>query len=291
MKKLQLLLGLFALQLLPCMVYASDKNPIGMDFVEIPAGSFHIGSCALTQKQSDDNKKAVTKGEKTIELLCVHGEKADKFAFFDEAPQHEVNISKPFEMAIHEVTLAQFKAFMREAKRNDLNTDTFKEYNDFGDQAAVVWVSWKEAQEYISWLNEGNKGKKYRLPTEAEWEYAARAGTTTLFSFGDDVEKIKDYAWFDSNAGKIRPVGQKKPNPWGLYDMHGNAWEWVQDWYGAGYYAIAPTVDPQGPEKGVLRGNRGGSWNYFAAHLRSANRSYNSEEYHNLDLGFRLVRQ
>jgi formylglycine-generating enzyme required for sulfatase activity len=123
------------------------------------------------------------------------------------------------------------------------------------DNRPVETVSWEEVQMFLDKLNAMEDGKKYRLPTEAEWEYAARAGSTTAYSFGDDSSQLGKYAWFKDNAGNTtHPVGKLRPNAWGLYDIHGNVWEWVQDyWYGGTYAAgiAGPMADPQGPALGL----------------------------------------
>jgi len=165
----------------------------------------------------------------------------------NEGPQHEVIITKPFYMGVTEVTQAQYEAVM------GMNPSKFK-----GPTNPVEMVSWEEAVEFCRKLSE-KTGKTLRLPTEAEWEYACRAGTKTRFSFGDSASALGDYAWYGSNSGnKTHPVGQKKPNAWGLYDMHGNVWEWCADWYGS--YPSGSLTDPQGPGSGSLRVVRGGSW-------------------------------
>jgi formylglycine-generating enzyme required for sulfatase activity len=135
---------------------------------------------------------------------------------------------------------------------------------------------------------------EYRLPTEAEWEYACRAGTTTAYSFGDDESKLGQYAWYRKNAWDIgeeyaHRVGQKLPNPWGLYDMHGNVWEWCQDWYGP-YGSEKVVSDPMGPAQGEGRVLRGGSFSYLSSVVRSASRYYNLPVYRSDSLGFRAAR-
>ena len=144
----------------------------------------------------------------------------------DEKPMHEVRISKPFYLGKYEVTQGQWQAVMGN------NPSRFK-----GDpNRPVEQVAWEDVQAFMRKLNAIEGGTTYRLPTEAEWEYAARAGTTTAYSFGDDPRLLGEYAWYSENAkGKTHPVGQKKSNAWGLHDMHGNVWEWVQDWYSKPY--------------------------------------------------------
>lgn len=197
----------------------------------------------------------------------------------DEKPPHKVRISKPFYLGKYEVTQAQWQAIMGN------NPSSSK-----GETLPVEQVSWNDVQEFVRRLNAREGGPKYRLPTEAEWEYAARAGTTTSYSFGENPGQLGEYAWFGENAGRTKhPVGQKKPNPWGLYDMHGNVWEWVQDWYGS--YTAAAAVDPAGPASGTRRVNRGGSWNYGARDCRSALRGGDAPGSRLAALGFRLLRE
>jgi formylglycine-generating enzyme required for sulfatase activity len=163
-------------------------------------------------------------------------------------------------------------------------------FSSCGDSCPVEQVSWDDAQEFIKKLN-GVTGKKYRLPSEAEWEYAARAGTKTRWSFGDQESQLGEYAWYDSNSDlKTHPVGQKKPNPWGLQDMHGNVWEWVQDrWHNN--YNGAPT-DGSAWEAGDSsgRGLRGGSWLNNARNTRAALRNDGTPGVRLSNLGFRLAR-
>jgi len=173
-----------------------------------------------------------------------------------EKPVHWVEISKDFYMGIYQVTVGQYKKYVDE-KGGYFDPD----FNKQGDNAAVTSVSWEDAQGFISWLNEKEGGEHYRLPTEAQWEYSARAGTTTEYSFGDDGSLLGDYAWYNKNAADVGEqyahiVGQKKQNPWGLYDMHGNVWEWVQDIYSS--YSDGIYTDPTGPSTGSYRVLRGG---------------------------------
>jgi formylglycine-generating enzyme required for sulfatase activity len=136
-------------------------------------------------------------------------------------------------------------------------------------------VSWDDAVEFCRKLSQAS-GKTVRLPTEAQWEYACRAGSKTRFSYGDDPDysKLGDYAWYTANSeSKTHPVGQKRPNEWGLYDMHGNVWQWCSDWY-ADSYANANNTDPQGPDSGSVRVLRGGGWGVTPQFCRSASRDW-----------------
>jgi formylglycine-generating enzyme required for sulfatase activity len=154
----------------------------------------------------------------------------------------------------------------------------------------VLCITHHAAMEYCRWLSK-KTGKAYRLPTEAEWEWACRAGTTTAYSFGDDPRDLGRYAWFgeDFAAGSTHPVGRKEPNPWGLHDVHGNVWEWVEDRFGERYYAESPPVDPHGPATGSARVVRGGSWHQTATNWRSAFRRQYEPDYRGISIGFRLV--
>ena len=157
----------------------------------------------------------------------------------------------------------------------------------------VERVSWYDVHEFIGKLNDASGDSLYRLPSEAEWEYACRAGTTTAYGYQvrDPNPRLSDYAWYDCNDGcDTKVVGRKKPNDWGLHDMHGNVWEWVQDWYGGRYYNDSPRVDPSGPTSGFARVVRGGDFGYGARHVRSADRDHGSPDARYRYVGVRLVR-
>jgi len=158
----------------------------------------------------------------------------------------------------------------------------------------AVYVSWDDAQAFIKRLNDAEDRKIYRLPTEAEWEYACRAGTKRRWSSGDNVSLLPDYAWYSFNAWTVREryahaVGLKKPNPWGLYDMHGNVFEWCSDWYRR--YTKGSQVDPTGPATGSSRVTRGGDIYFGASQLRSAQRRSEKPDFRFWNTGFRLLRE
>ncbi len=226
-------------------------NSIGMRLVLIHAGSFTMGS--------------------PVNELEVRP---------DETP-HEVKISKSYYLGIYEVTQEQYDKVMGH------NPSAFQ-----GAKNPVETVSWNEAVSFCKRLSSGPDeklaGRVYRLPTEAEWEYACRAKNTTSYCFGDKAESLEEYAWFgEGRGGSEHPVGEKKANSWGLYDMHGNVWEWCQDWYGN--YPAGDATDPNGPSEGTSRVYRGGSWNGLAAHCRSAHRSSNDPLRRSYSLGFRVA--
>ncbi|MEE4600312.1 MAG: formylglycine-generating enzyme family protein [Desulfobacteraceae bacterium] len=229
-----------------------------MKFVPIPAGKFVMGSPPdESYRGSDEN-------------------------------QYEVRISKPFYMQTTEVSQGQWKKVMGN------NPSGFK---DCGDDCPVESVSWEDAQKFISKLNQMEGTEKYRLPTEAEWEYACRAETKTPFFTGDCIST--DQANYDGNypakncpkgqyRGKTIKAGRVQPHAWGLYDMHGNVWEWVQDWYGD--YPSNSVPDPKGPDEGQYRVLRGGSWNFNAWFLRSADRYWDYPDIRYFNNGFRVAR-
>ena len=202
-----------------------------------------------------------------------------------EAPKHRVRITKPFYMGLCEVTQAQYESVM------GINPSKFK-----GDaNRPVERMTWDQASAFCRKLGElpgeQSAGAVYRLPTEAEWEYACRAGTTTSW-YGTDYEAaVLQQAWIRANAGQTtHPVGQMAPNAWGLYDIQGNVFEWCQDWYSGDYYRQSPNVDPTGPPDGSERVCRGGCWYYGAGHCRSANRWRFGQGSDRDALGFRVVR-
>ena len=210
------------------------------------------------------------KGVKLEMVLIPAGEflmgspDSDKDASFQEKPQHRVRITKPFYLGKYKVTQEQWEAVMGS------NPSHFK-----GPKNPVEQVSWDDCQQFLGKLNAkfAAEGGKYQLPSEAQWEYACRAGSKTRYSFGDDETRLGDHAWIRKNwGGNTHPVGEKKPNAWGLYDMHGNVCELCQDWFKDGYYKESPVDDPMGAATGLYRVLRGGSWHCPAGHCRSANR-------------------
>jgi formylglycine-generating enzyme required for sulfatase activity len=234
-------------------------NTLGMKLTLIPAGTFMMGA---------------------PESESVLG--------YDEH-QHQVTISKAFYMQTTEVTQGQWKAVMGTEpwKGNPLAKE--------GPNYPATFVTWNDAVAYCKKLSE-KEGKTYRLPTEAEWEYACRAGTKTAWSFGDDANAVGDFAWHDKNASRIRAhyphhVGLKKPNAFGLFDMHGNVREFCNDYYAGNYYTQSPETDPAGPTAVSFRVIRGGCFGDPVPHLRSANRHPDDFVDNFGIIGFRVVRE
>ena len=223
-------------------VLSSDElvNSIGMKLVRISKGEFAMGS-ARGNPSSDGDER-----------------------------QHAVTITRDYFLGAFEVTQSQYERVMGR------NPSLVKAD---GENRPVDRVSWNDAVAFCERLSqlpeEKAAGRSYRLPSEAEWEYACRAGSPDEYAFGNDTRLLGEYAWYSGNSGiDSHPVGQKKPNAWGLYDMHGNAWEWCADWYER--YSGRPAIDPTGPSDGTDRVYRGGSVGYSATYSRSANRTATS---------------
>ena len=209
----------------------------------------------------------------------------------DESPQHEVSISRGYYLSKYTITMGQWEEVMGTPAWSG------RSGTPSSPTLPAVFISWKDVQDFIARLNEAGGDGLYRLPTEAEWEYACRAGTSTMWSFGEDRHALGDYAWYmDSEAREEdqspQEVGQKMPNPWGLHDMHGNVWEWCQDGYSDCYYADSAAVDPPGPQAdhSSTRVVRGGYFRYFTRHSRSAARNTRWPDDRQRALGARLVR-
>ena len=246
--------------------------PFNMEFIRIEPGTFQMG--------------------------CSTGE---TFCPSNERPAHPVQISKAFEIGKYEVTQAQWKAVM------ESNPSRY-----IGDDQPVNGISWNAAQQFLERLNARNDGFHYRLPTEAEWEYAARASTAGPHAgdldtiawylknsgrapFDPDAAGFRDMAsWMkavDANGNQTHPVGQKKPNAWGLYDVQGNVLEWVQDLFGEDYYRSSPASDPKGPATGEYGVLRGGAWSLPTESLRVSFRYTVPQSMSGDHLGFRCVRE
>lgn len=299
------------------------ENTLGMQMVRIPAGTFLMGSDESPEQFADDFPQY---------------DRSRFLKLSDEAPVHTVRITRPFYLGKYEVTVGQFRRFLAESgyipESVADNTGGFG-YNPAYDPATTVrgdafegrsprysWsnpgfpqddnhpvvnVTWNDAQAMAKWLSQ-KEGKTYRLPTEAEWEYACRAGTRTRYYAGDKPDVLLEIAnTFDTDTAKnwpkwqayalpgsdgfafTSPVGRFKPNAWGLYDMHGNAWEWVADWYGETYYSESPVDDPKGPLSGEIKVRRGGSWHTWSLYARAAFRNWNTVQTRYTLLGMRLL--
>ena len=227
-------------------------NNVTLKLVLIPAGTFLMGS--------PETVKDRFKGE----------------------VQHEVTISKPFYMGVTHVTVAQYAEFVKETGRKH-DEPTFRQTGDH----PVVNVNWDDALAFCQWFSM-KIDKTVMLPTEAQWEYACRARSKTRFSFGDKNTNLGDYSWYVDNSAKMtHPVGKKKSNAWGLYDMHGNAWQWCSDYFGP--YILEDKTDPMGPKEGNIRAARGGSWIAEPPACRSAFRCSGFPQKRDGAFGFRVV--
>ncbi|MBP7451560.1 MAG: formylglycine-generating enzyme family protein [Ottowia sp.] len=304
---------------------ALPTDRLGIAFVRVPAGEFMMGS--------DESPAALAKA-------FPHADPKRLADFKDEAPVHRVRLTRDVWMGSHAVTVGQFREFLRQSgyvpesvrdgtgaygfnpdytppntERADLFEGRDPRYSwshtgfDQTDQHPVVNVTWHDAVAMARWLTE-REGVVYRLPTEAEWEYAARAGTRARFPAGDDPASLLQTAnTFDretalrwprwrEQAGDgsdgfafTAPVGSFKPNALGLYDMVGNVWEWCSDWYEEDYYAHSPVDDPKGPAEGTVKVRRGGSWHSWPLYARTAFRNWNTPSTRYVLVGFRLVRE
>ncbi len=206
-----------------------------------------------------------------------------------EGPRREVTISKTFYMGIYEITQVQWKAVMGTEPWNTVS----RTFTELGDNYAANEISWDKATKFCQTLSK-KTGRNVTLPTEAQWEYACRAGSQTAFSFGEKVSDLGDYGWYlksavAKNEKYPHMVGKKKPNAFGLYDMHGNVWEWCRDWYDGDFYAKAKKIDPENTTKAKGRIQRGGSWINPAENCRSAGREWHSPGAPHYDYGFRVI--
>jgi formylglycine-generating enzyme required for sulfatase activity len=243
---------------LPGFTDTLKDGTYGPEMIKIPGGSFLMGSLKSEQLRPES-----------------------------EGPQHEVTV-RPFAIGKFAVTFEEYDK-LAQATRSRQPKDFQSEERG---RRPVIGVSWEDAVKYAEWLSH-ETGKHYRLPSEAEWEYAARAGTQTRWSFGDEVSDLDKYAWWSVNSeGRAHPVGEKDANRWGLYDVHGNVWEWVQDCWHDNYHG-APTDgsawEAQGGGDCGRRVLRGGSWFYEPGNLRSAYRSGYFADFRGNDIGFRLA--
>ena len=204
-----------------------------------------------------------------------------ELGFADEKPPHQVTITRPFYISISQITQQNWLSVMHS------NPSRFQQNKNH----PVEQVSWLDVQMFINRLNEqSGTHSAYRLPTEAEWEYACRAGTSSNFFFGNDANMLVEYGWYKANSLETpHPVKQKKPNSWGLFDMHGNVWEWVQDFHS--YYVSKDLIDPLSSTQGAFRIVRGGSFRDTSEIIRSFSRKKWESSFRNDDIGFRVVIQ
>ncbi|HYD97014.1 MAG TPA: formylglycine-generating enzyme family protein [Noviherbaspirillum sp.] len=315
------------LALLPLNASAAQpvvhENTLGMQFVLVPAGEFLMGS--------DETPEALARAYPQYDPA--------RFAQLgDEAPVHKVRITRAFYLGRHEVTVGQFRRFLdasgyrpeseadgtggygynpqydpAQSARGDAFEGRSPAYSwrnpgfTQGDDHPVTNITWNDAAAMARWLSK-TEGKTYRLPTEAEWEYAARAGTRTRYHSGDDPQSLLQSAnVFDASARGnwekwaafaldgsdgypfTAPVGSFRPNAFGLHDMHGNVWEWCADWHDDDYYARSPAEDPKGPDSGKVRVRRGGSWHTWAFYARASYRNWNHPGTRYTLVGMRLL--
>ena len=327
------LAALLAASALPLQAQPTLRDGLGVDFVRIPAGEFRMGSneSVAALALAFPNLPAEKQAERLAELI-------------DEAPVHRVRITRPFWLGRTEVTVGQFRRFLLasghlpesvadgtggygfDARRAGAPAGAPEARGDAfagrdprwswadpgfaqGDDHPVVNVTFNDALAMARWLSR-SEGRVYRLPTEAEWEYACRAGQSTRFQGGDEARSLQgaaklfeqtsaaDWPRWSAQAQPWRdgwrftaPVASFAANAFGLHDMHGNVWEWVADRYDENYYARSPLDDPQGPDEGHLRVRRGGSWHSWPIYARCSYRNWNSEQTRYTLVGFRLLRE
>ena len=252
------------------------------------------GLAIALQGPADTNDTLDLGNKVTMKLVRIEAGKfmmgspvTETSRFADEGPQREVTISKPFYMGVHEITQSQWKVVM--------GTEPWagQTYAKFGASNAASYISWDDATKFCEALSK-KAGKRVALPTEAQWEYSCRAGSKTAYSFGDDASKLGDYAWYNDNAYRkgeeyAHAVGQKKPNAFGLYDMHGNVWEWCRDYYDEKFYANAKNIDPENTTRSSARVLRGGSWGNDPLGCRAAARGGLTSDGRGSSFGFRVV--
>lgn len=230
-------------------------NSIGMEFVYIPPGEYMMGASNYDEEALDSEK-----------------------------PLHKVRITKGFYMSKYLTTQSEWEAIMGN------NPSEFKEV---GPRAPVDSVSYEQIQIFIKKLNYKESREKefgYRLPTESEWEYACRGGSSTIYYFGNDPNLLGVYSYYKENSEyRTHPVGEKKPNSWDLYDLHGMLWEWCEDWYEENYYQNSPQENPKGPSQGLRKTLRGGSWNLLQHRIRASSRDSDEPKTAFSIHGFRLV--
>jgi len=251
---------------LPQQLVVDLGGGVKMEMVLVPAGSFIMGD--------DKSEPSPESTEHEIRLAEL------------EKPAHSVNITKPFYLGKYQVTQEQWEAVMTQKKQT--RSDYWNPSKFEGAKNPRECITWDNCQEFLGELAKISAQRgSFALPTEAQWEYACRAGSTTQYCFGDDETRLGDYAWYDANSdGKTHPVGQKKPNAFGLYDMHGNVWEWCEDWLDV--YEAKAVTNPTGPTTGAARVARGGGWCRSAHLCHSALRYYFMPSYGSSLLGLRV---
>lgn len=256
-----------------------------MNFTSIPQGTFLMGSCNKLLNRNSLGK-------------CGDGSFNDTWAFVDELPRHRVEITKKLQIGTYPVTAKQYGNYLKDSRKIHGNNDIDFSLFNSDMNASVRYVSWNDAQLFLEWLNKKkprNDKATYRLPTEAEWEYASRAGTNTIYFFGNSLSELSKYAQYradmDMSNGGSTEETSRRANPWGIFDIYGNVWEWVSDWYDAGYYEITKSKDPQGPVSGKMRVIRGGASNFDSSYCRSAARESYPPQNRSRSIGFRVVRE